>query len=89
MCGLYSEQVPDEESQPSTEVDLFVSAEKIMVLDTGHRVSLLTIIHQQLVTYILSVFRSGTDLVSTYLVLFVVLLIVCPMLLCSALDRYI
>ena len=32
-------QLPEEESQPSTEVDLFVSAEKIMVLDTGHRVN--------------------------------------------------
>jgi len=41
---VWSVQVPDEESQPSTEVDLFVSAEKIMVLDTGHRVSLLIVI---------------------------------------------
>jgi len=31
-------QLPEEESQPSTEVDLFVSAGKIMALDTGHRV---------------------------------------------------
>jgi len=36
LCVLI--QLPEEESQPSTEVDLFVSAEKIMVLDTGHRV---------------------------------------------------
>jgi len=36
LCVLV--QLPEEESQPSTEVDLFVSAEKIMVLDTGHRV---------------------------------------------------
>jgi len=38
-CVLLAVQVPEEDSQPSTEVDLFVSAEKIMVLDTGHRVS--------------------------------------------------
>jgi len=54
LC-VWSVQVPDEESQPSTEVDLFVSAEKIMVLDTGHRVSLLTVVHQQLVAYILCI----------------------------------
>lgn len=33
-------QAPEGESQPSTEVDLFVSTEKIMVLNTDLQVSL-------------------------------------------------
>ena len=32
-------QAPDGESQPSTEVDLFVSTEKIMVLNTNRQVN--------------------------------------------------
>jgi hypothetical protein len=32
-------QAPDGESQPSTEVDLFISTEKIMVLNTDLKVS--------------------------------------------------
>ena len=33
-------QAPDGESQPSTEVDLFISTEKIMVLNTDLKVSI-------------------------------------------------
>lgn len=34
----HNSQAPDGESQPSTEVDLFVSVEKIMVLNTNLQV---------------------------------------------------
>lgn len=36
----FYEQAPEGESQPSTEVDLFVSTEKIMVLNTDLQVRL-------------------------------------------------
>ena len=37
MCFL--PQAPEGENQPSTEVDLFISTEKIMVLNTDLKVS--------------------------------------------------
>ena len=39
MLALLSLQAPEGESQPSTEVDLFISTEKIMVLNTDLKVS--------------------------------------------------
>ena len=36
---VYLLQAPEGESQPSTEVDLFISTEKIMVLNTDLKVS--------------------------------------------------
>lgn len=38
-CSCVFPQAPDGESQPSTEVDLFISTEKIMVLNTDLKVS--------------------------------------------------
>ena len=37
---FFFSQAPDGESQPSTEVDLFISTEKIMVLNTDLKVNL-------------------------------------------------
>lgn len=37
--SLFVSQAPDGENQPSTEVDLFVSVEKVMVLNTDLQVS--------------------------------------------------
>ena len=39
MLASLSLQAPEGESQPSTEVDLFISTEKIMVLNTDLKVS--------------------------------------------------
>ncbi len=36
--GFSASQAPEGESQPSTEVDLFISTEKIMVLNTDLKV---------------------------------------------------
>lgn len=38
---VFPPQAPDGESQPSTEVDLFISTEKIMVLNTDLKVKIL------------------------------------------------
>ena len=37
-------QAPDGESQPSTEVDLFISTEKIMVLNTDLKVRIFSLV---------------------------------------------
>lgn len=38
LCSPSSAQAPEGEAQPSTEVDLFISTEKIMVLNTDLKV---------------------------------------------------
>ena len=40
---MLSLQAPEGESQPSTEVDLFISTEKIMVLNTDLKVSVCSV----------------------------------------------